>query len=388
MAQGKTILVLGGGIGGIVAASHLRKGLSREHRVVLIEREEQYVFAPSFLWLMVGLRTRDKIVRSFSRIKRQGVEWIRGEITRIDPVRREVEVGGQVFSGDYLVIALGAELAPEAIPGLAEAGHNLYTLEGAERLREARLGFHQGRLVILVSAVPFKCPAAPYEAAMLLEYDCRKRKLRGGIAIDVYTPEPGPMPVAGPEVSQQVRQMVEGHEIGYHPEHAVMRVEPDARRIYFANGSTTEYDLLVYVPPHRAPRVVKEAGLTGESGWIPVDRHTLETRFPNVYALGDVAGIMLPMGKPLPKAGVFAHGAAEVVAANLIHAITGKGGPQRFDGHGECFLETGDGKAGFGSGNFYAEPTPQVNLRQPSRALHWGKVAFEKFWLFEFSEKG
>lgn len=384
MAQGKTILILGGGIGGIVAASRLRKGLSREHRVVLIEREEQYVFAPSFLWLMVGLRARDKIVRSFASLKRQGVERIRGEITRIDPARREVEVNGKVLTGDYLVLALGAELAPETIPGLAEAGHNFYTLEGAESLREARLDLHMGRLVVLVSAVPFKCPAAPYEAAMLLEYDCRKRKLRDDISIDVYTPEPGPMGVAGPEVSRQVRQMVEEKGINFHPEHTVTRVEPVARRIHFANGATAEYDLLAYVPPHRAPRVVKEAGLTGESGWVPVESHTLETRFPGVYAVGDNTGIMLSMGKPLPKAGVFAHGEAEVVADNLIHAITGKGELRRFDGHGECFLEVGDGKAGFGSGNFYGDPTPQVKLRSPSRALHLGKVAFEKFWLFEF----
>ncbi len=384
MAQGKTILVLGGGIGGIVAASRLRKGLSREHRVVLIEREERYVFAPSFLWLMVGLRTRDKIVRSYSRPRQQGVELVRGEITRIDPVRREVEVNGQVLGGDYLVLALGAEFAPDAIPGLAEVGHNFYTLEGSEGLREARLGLREGRMAVLVSSVPFKCPAAPYEAAMLLEYDCRKRKLRDSISVDVYTPEPGPMPVTGPEVSRQVRQMVEDKGIGYHPEHVVTRVEPEARRIHFANGEMAEYDLLAYVPPHRAPRVVKEAGLTGESGWVPVDRHTLETRFPGVYALGDVTGIMLAMGKPLPKAGVFAHGEAEVVADNLIHAITGKGELRRFDGHGECFLETGDGKAGFGSGDFYAEPVPQVKLRQPNRTLHLGKVAFEKFWLFEF----
>lgn len=383
MAQGKTVLILGGGIGGIVAASRLRKGLPREHRVILIEREEQYVFAPSFLWLMVGLRRRDQILRPLAKLEQRGVERIKGEITRIEPTQREVEVNGQVFKGDFLVLALGAEYAPEVIPGLTEAGYNLYTLDGVERLREARLALHEGRMAVLVSAMPFKCPAAPYEAAMLLEYDCRKRKLRDDIAIDVYTPEPGPMPVAGPEVSRQVRQMVEDKGISYHPEHAVTRVEPDAKCIHFANGSTAAYDLLVYVPPHRAPRVVKEAGLTSESGWVPVDRHTLETRFPGVYALGDVTGIMLAMGKPLPKAGVFAHGEAEVVAVNLIHIITGKGEAQRFDGHGECFVEAGDGKAGFGSGNFYAEPTPQVKLRSPSRALHIGKVAFEKFWLFE-----
>jgi sulfide:quinone oxidoreductase len=384
MKQGKTILILGGGIGGIVVASNLRKGLSREHRVVLIEREERYAFAPSFLWLMIGLRTRDRICRSFAQFERQGVEYIRGEVTRIDPVRREIEVNGQVLTGDYLVLALGAELAPEVIPGLSEGGHNLYTLEGAERLRDARLEFRQGRMVILVSAVPFKCPAAPYEAAMLLEYDYRKRKLRGDIVIDMYTPEPGPMPVTGQEISQQVRQMVEDKGINYHPGHAVTHVDANARSIHFANGTTAKYDFLAFVPPHRAPKVAREAGLIGESGWITVNHHTLETHFPGVYALGDITGIMLPAGKPLPKAGVFAHREAEVVASNLIHAITGKGEPKHFDGHGECFLEVGDGKAGFGSGNFYAEPIPQVNLRLPNRALHLGKVAFEKFLLLEF----
>lgn len=384
MKPGKTVVILGGGIGGIVTASRMRKGLPREHRVVLIEREERYAFAPSFLWLMTGLRKREQITRSFAPLERQGIERVAGEIMRIDPAKREVEVNGQTITGDYLVLALGAEFAPDAIPGLAGAGCNFYTPEGAEQLREARLALHKGCLAILVGATPFKCPAAPYEAAMLLEYDLRKRKLRDSVAIDVYTPEPGPMPVAGPEVSRQVREMVESKQIGYHPGHSVTLVDSAARRMHFANGSTADYDLLAYVPPHQAPRVVKEAGLTGESGWVPVDRHTLETSFPGVYALGDVTGIMLSIGKPLPKAGVFAHGEAEIVADNLIHAITGKGEPRRFDGHGECFLETGDGKAGFGSGDFFAEPAPQVALRSPSRALHLGKVAFEKFWLFGF----
>ena len=192
------------------------------------------------------------------------------------------------------------------------------------------------------------------------------------------------MPVAGPEVSRQVRQMVEAKGIGYYPEHTVTQVDSTARRILFANGASAEFDLLAYVPPHRAPQVVAECGLTGESGWVPVHRQTLETRFPGVYAIGDVTGIMLSMGKPLPKAGVFAHGEAEVVAHNLVHAITGKGKPVQFDGHGECFIESGDGKAGFGSGNFFAEPMPEIKLRQPSRTLHIGKVAFEKYWLFEW----
>lgn len=384
MSSSKTILILGGGIGGIVAATRLRKKLPSEHRVVLIEREANYVFSPSFLWLMTGLRTAKKISRPLSKLKKRGIELIQGNIERLDPLSRTVQVDGRELTGDYLVIALGAELAPQTIPGLAEAGHNLYTLEGAESLRDARLSVRQGRIVVLVSAMPFKCPAAPYEAAMLLEYDCRKRKIRDAVQVDVYSPEPGPMPVAGPEVSKQVREMVESKGVNYYPEHPVTHVDPTARRLAFANGATADFDLLVYVPPHRAPQVVGDAGLTGESGWVPVDRVTMATKFEGVYALGDITGIMLVTGKPLPKAGVFAEREAEVVANNLVHAMTGKGTPSRFEGEGECFIETGDGKAGFGKGNFYAEPAPQIRLRMPSRTLHLGKVAFEKYWLFEW----
>jgi sulfide:quinone oxidoreductase len=384
MRAQKTVLVLGGGIGGIVAATRLRKKLPREHRVVLVERETNYVFSPSFLWLMTGLRTPKKISRPLSKLKKRGIELVHGNIEQIDPQTRTVRVAGTELTGDYLVLALGAELAPETVPGLAEAGNNLYTLAGAEALRDARLAVREGRIVVLVSAMPFQCPAAPYEAAMLLEYDCRKRNIRDAVTIDVYSPEPGPMPVAGPEVSKQVRQMVESKDIGYHPEHQVTQVDAAAKGISFANGATTDFDLLIYVPPHRAPQVVRDAGLTGESGWVAVDRGTMETRFPQVYALGDVTGIMLSMGKPLPKAGVFAEREAEVVANNLVHAITGKGVARQFDGEGECFIETGDGKAGFGKGNFYSEPVPQIKLRMPSRTLHMGKIAFEKYFLFEW----
>lgn len=383
-SQSKTILVLGGGIGGVVVATRLRKQLPRQHRVVLIERQQECVFAPSFLWLMTGQRTRKNISRTLQKLQRLGVELVYGEVDQINPEQRMVMVNNQEYSGDYLVIALGAELAPEMIPGLADAGHNLYSLAGVEELRDTRHAVTAGRIVVLISGMPFKCPAAPYEATMLLESDCRKRGIRDRVTIDLYSPEPGPMGVAGPIVSQQVRQMVESKGINYHPEHAVVRVDADAKRIEFAGGVTAGYDLLVYIPPHRAPRVVSKAGLTGESGWVPVDRETLLTKFPDVYAIGDVTGIMLSMGKPLPKAGVFAHGEAEVVADNLIYSITGKGSSRSYAGHGECFIEIGDGKAGFGSGNFFAEPAPQIKLRRPGFLLHLGKVAFEKYWLFKW----
>jgi len=382
--MGKTILVLGGGIGGVVAASRLRRALPREHRVLLVEREADHLFQPSLLWLMLGWRTPDQIRRPIARLARRGIEVVRGNVERIDPARRAVTVAGKEWAADYLVIALGAELAPETVPGLAAAGHNLYSLAGAQALSAARATFQRGRIVLLVSAMPFKCPAAPYEAAMLLADDCHRRGVRAAVSIDVYTPEPGPMPVAGPEVSKQVRQMVESKGIVYHPEHSVTQVDAAKKRISFANGTSAEYDLLVYVPPHRAPPVVKEAGLLGPSGWVTVDRATLATSFAGVFAIGDVTGIPLKIGKPLPKAGVFAHGQAEVVARNIAAEINAAPADARFLGHGECFLETGAGRAGMGSGNFYAEPTPQIALKPPGRLLHLGKLLYEKYWLYRW----
>jgi sulfide:quinone oxidoreductase len=216
---------------------------------------------------------------------------------------------------------------------------------------------------------------------MLLEAECRKRGIRDRVQVDLFAAEPGPMGVAGPHVSAAVRQMVEEHGVGYYPEQQVTEVDPVARSIAFSSGAHADYDLLAYVPPHKVPRVVVEAGLAEENGWVAVDRYTLETRFPGVFAIGDVTAIPLALGKPLPKAGVFAHGQAEVIAHNIVRDVTGKGQPATFDGHGSCFIETGDGKAGFGSGDFYAEPTPDIQLRQPSRARHLGKVLFEKRWL-------
>lgn len=381
---GKTTLILGGGIGGVVTARRLRKRLPRAHRVILVERESRHVFQPSLLWLMAGSRTESQISRPIAHLEKSGIELLRGEIERISPKTRSIHVAGQELTGDYLVVALGAELAPETIPGLREAGHNFYTVEGAQTLDRARRDLRQGHLVVLVSGVPFKCPAAPYEAAMLLEADLRRRDARGNVTVDLYTPEPGPMPTAGPEVSARIRQMVESKGIRFHPEHAVVRVDPASRLIHFKNGATALFDLLAYVPPHRAPAVVRESGLTGDSGWVPVDKSTLETRFPGVYAIGDVTGITLVNGRPLPKAGVFAHGEAEVVAHNIARAITARGEPRAFDGRGACFVETGDGRAGFGGGEFFAEPAPQVKLRPPGRTLHLGKVLYEKYWLYRW----
>jgi sulfide:quinone oxidoreductase len=378
----RTALVLGAGLGGMVAAQTLRRLLPRADRVVLVEREERHVFPPSLLWLMVGERSAEAISRPVEHAARAGIELVRGEVTALDPASKTVRVGNQTLRGDAVVIALGAEYAPQAIPGLAEAGLCLYTLAGATAIREGLEGFASGRLAVLTAAPAYKCPAAPYEAALLVDDFLRKRGLRDKVTMDFYAAEPGPMMVAGPAVSAGVRGMVETRGIGYHPEHQVKLLDTGARRIDFANGASAEFDLLLYVPPHRAPAAVRDAGLTNESGWVPVDRHTLATKYPGVYAIGDITVIPLKMGRPLPKAGVFAHGQAEVVAHNIAREWTGKGEPRRFEGEGMCFVEAGGGRAGMGRGNFYAEPLPDVRLHQPGLLWHGAKVLYEKYWLF------
>lgn len=381
MDELRTVLVLGGGVGGVVAARELRRRLPRKHRIVLVDREREHLFAPSLIWLMVGTRKADSIKRPLARLARKGIEVVHGEVETIDAAARIVTVGGRRIAADYIIVSLGAELAPETVPGLVGAGHNFYTLSGAEAFRDALRSLNAGRIVVLTAAPAYKCPAAPYEVAMLVDDFCRKAGTRAAVSVEVYAAEPGPMGVAGPALSSAVKQMLGAKGISYHPEHQVKSVDPAARRLDFANGASATFDLLAYVPPHRAPRVVRDSGLAGDSGWVSVDRNTLETRFPGVYAIGDVVSIPLQLGKPLPKAGVFAHLEAEVVARNIAAAILGQAGGHRFEGHGECFVETGGGRAAFGAGNFYAEPVPTVMLRPPSRWLHLGKVLFEAGWL-------
>lgn len=381
--SGRTVLVLGGGVGGVVAARRLRKRLSDADRVVLVDREPNHLFQSSLLWLLVGQRRPDQIQRPLGKLERKGIELVTGSVTELDADSRRVKIDGAELRGDAMIVSLGAELAPETIPGLIEAGHNLYDLAGTISFRDALQRFEGGRVAVVTAAPGYKCPAAPYEAAMLVQDQLRRRG-PGDARVDMYAAEPGPMGTAGPEVSAAVRQMVESQGIGYHPEHQVERADPSAQTLSFSNGSSADYDLLLYVPPHRAPTVVRDAELTGPSGWVSADPETLRTEAAGVFAIGDIAGIPIPSGKSLPKSGVFAHHQAEVVAENLAAEWAGRAPDRVFDGAGACFIEAGSGKAGYGAGHFYADPAPVMKLRSPSRLWHLGKVAFEKYWFWKW----
>ncbi len=382
MGDGKSIVILGGGVGGIVTANELRRRLGDRHRVVLIERQAQYTYTPSLLWVMVGERRPDQILKDLRRMAAPGVEVIQAEVQEIDATGQQVVTSAGAQAYDYLVVALGADLEPNAMAGYREAAHNFYTLDGALALGTALGELNGGRIAVGISSLPYKCPAAPYEAALLIDDTMRRRGIRSQFELDVYTPEPQPMPTAGPVVGDAIRSMLEAQGIRYHPTVQIASIDSAQRELVFKDGGTAGFDLLAAVPPHIPPKAVKESLLANETGWIPVDRRSLATRYGNVYAIGDVAAVTLPNGKLLPKAGVFAHAEGLAVASEVAAQVQGDGARQ-FDGVGFCWVSMARGRAGFASGAFYAEPDPKMDLRRPGRLWHLGKVLFEKYWMGE-----
>jgi sulfide:quinone oxidoreductase len=329
---------------------------------------------------MVGLRKTSQVLRPFSNLRQKGIALVKGSIEQIDPLRKTVRVNGTDYQGDYIVISLGVDYSTDHL--LDQRGFSFYSLGGAERFYEKLKDFKGGKIAVLISSLPFKCPAAPYEAGMLIQDFIRRKGLADKTEVSIYTPEPYPMPVAGKEIAGQVRNMLESKGVKYYPDHQISEVS--GKELKFTNGTSVRYDLLAYTPRHQPPEVVKAASLVGKSGWVEVNRHTLETTFPDVYAIGDVTTIPLEMGKPLPKAGVFAHYQAETVAQNILLKIAGEDPDKKFDGHGQCFLEIGSGEAGYATGNFYQSPLPAVKMKKHSVFWHWAKVWLEKYWFYKF----
>ena len=372
--RSQTVLVLGGGIGGVVTANRLRKLLDRRHRVVLVSRDDEFSFAASYLWVMTGDRRPDQVTRPLRRLQRRGIEVVIGEVEQIDPATRTVIVAGRNLTADYLVVSLGADWATDRIPGLADHGHTFATLPGAQLLARELASIESGRITVVTAAPLYKCPAAPYEAALLIDAGLRKRKVRDRVEVAIRSAEPTPMPVAGANVSTSVERILLERDIDYQPSRQITATEPGL--IHFGENSEGT-DLLVYMPPITAPTVIANSALAAADGWIHADPHTLATDFDGVFSIGDNTHIVLKMGKPLPRAGVFAHAQARTVADRISAAISGEPEQAQFDGHGGCFIETGAGRAAYGSGNFYADPAPTVEIHLPARRWHWGKAAFE-----------
>ena len=378
----KTIAILGGGIGGVTAALTLRRRLSPDNRVIVIDQSKELRFCPSYTWLIMGWRRPEEIVKDLAALKKKGIEFMNAPVEAIDPIEKKIAVGGSELAYDHMIVSLGAQLAPAMLPGFTEGALNLYELSGVEAVRDALRDFTGGKIVILVSGMPYKCPGAPPETALLIDSLFRRRGIRDRVEIAIYTPEPQPMPVAGPDVGTALKGLLESRDISFNAGLKPQSIDAARKTIVFENGENTVYDLLIGIPPHTAPGVIKNSPLAGEIGWVPVDAATLETKFESCYAIGDVAAIKLKTeGLMLPKAGVFAEEEAKIVANNIAVAVAGEGKLLSFNGRGGCFIDSGFGKAAYGSGDFYADPRPDITAKMPARRWHWAKLWVERQWL-------
>src|SRR2546427_2542420 len=363
-------------MGGFTVSNLVSKQVGNSAIVTVVEPRALLPFPPAFQWLVFGWRQAEKIQRDPTGLsKRKNVRLVRDKVEKIDLKGRNVKTQSQTISYDKLVISLGAEFAFDQVPGLEAYSHNVCSIEGALKLREAIGNFNGGTIAIGISRLPIKCPPAPYELALLLEEHFRRAKKR--VEIYFFTPELHPVPAAGNVIGKQVERLLNHRGIKYLSKTKLARVDRD--KVVFENGSELKYDILVTTPPHRASRVVRDAGLTDESGWIPVNPHNLATRHENVFAIGDITSIETPHGHApyLPKAGVFAQGQAEVVANNLAVSITKKGEMKKWGGEGSYYLQVAKSESAFLKGAFLANP-PRLEFHPPRRKWFLERLRLEK----------
>jgi len=370
---GKQVLILGGGFGGLSAAHTLRKGLGLEHRITIVDKQPTFQMGLTKLWILNNTKHTGEITGNRTALVKYGMNFLEGEVSAIDIANREVRVGKQQLKYDYLIVALGADYSPTSTPGFAKYAKNLYNESGCAEIRDILNSFQSGTITILVCGLPFKCPPAPYEASMIIDDVLRKKGVRDKVKIQIVTPEPHPLTILGPDAGKAVVTLLEERGIEYHPAQKVI----DIRRNSVATESKeVPHDLVLAIPTHVAPSILKESGLLDPTGWIRVDPETLVTGAPNVFAIGDCAGPKTPMGPMLPRAGVLAEEQGRVVASNIVQEILGEGKLERFGGEGVCFMEVGDGKAAPLHAGFYAQPAPKWEFTSPSAEGYQAKHRF------------
>jgi sulfide:quinone oxidoreductase len=354
------IVVLGAGFGGLELATILSDELGDDAGVTLIDAADAFVFGYSKLDVMFGHAEPADVRLPYTAFAKPGVRLLRERVVAIDPDARRVTTDAGVHDADVLVVALGADYDLDATPGLADA-NEFYSLAGAERMREVLPGFERGCALVGVCGAPFKCPPAPSEAALLLHDGLTRRGVRGDCELTLAMPFGTPVPPS-PDTSSALLEAFEERGIAFVPGARVRELDAARGVCVLESGDELPYDLFLGVPRHRAPDVVLESGMAVD-GYVPVDSRTLETRFPGVYAVGDVATV------GVPKAGVFAEGAARVVAAELLARLRGGERPPGFDGRGSCYVEFGAGRVGRVDVDFLSGPKPTGTFQEPSSAL-------------------
>ena len=371
------VLILGAGFGGLELATTLSEAFGADIDVLLIDENDAFVFGYSKLDVMFGRTTLDAVRLPYRDLAKPGVRFLQETITSIDPEARRVSTTTGTHEADVLVVALGADYDLDATPGLAEAGNEFYSVAGAQRLAGLLPSFTEGRAIVGVCGAPFKCPPAPSEAALLLHDDLSARGVRADCEITFVIPFGTPVPPS-PETSQALVEAFAERDIRFVPGHRVASLDGERSVAVLDDGGELPFDLFLGVPKHRAPDVVIASGMT-EDGYIPVSSQTLETRYPGVYAVGDVATV------GVPKAGVFAEGAARVVARALIAGRQRGDEPGAYDGRGSCYIEFGGGGVGRVDVDFLGGPRPTGTFNAPSAALvaekkHFGSSRRERWF--------
>jgi sulfide:quinone oxidoreductase len=362
------VVILGAGFGGLELATRLSDSLAGDVRVTLLDRNDSFSFGFSKLDILFGRKAKADVLLPYRNISKQGVEFRQERVTSIEPEKRRVTTDESSYDADVLAVALGADYDIAATPGFEEGGFEYYSVAGAERLRDALPDFDSGTILIGILGHPFKCPPAPFEGALLLHDHFTKRGVRPAVEIRVIGPMAAPVPITK-ELSQSILGALEERGIEYVPNQLVTELDTSGGNARLASGGSVPYDLFVGIPVHCVPDVVERSGLAVD-GWVPVDHGNLTTRFPGVYAFGDVAGA------PVAKAGVFAESAAAVVAEDIAARLRGGEPRQRYEGAGSCYIEFGGGMVGKVEANFLGGAAPTAQLLGPSRELAAEKDAF------------
>ena len=366
----KHVVIVGAGFAGLELAARLSESLADQVRVTLIDRNDSFYFGFSKLDVLLGRRLPAEVSLPYCEIANAAVEFRQETVLSIDPLRRVVITDEDHYEADFLAVALGAEYDFAATPGFEEGGFEYYTLAGAERLRGALREFEAGTVLISVLGHPYKCPPAPFEGAFLVHDLLVKRGVRHAVDVRMTFPMAAPVPVTK-EVSQMFVTALDERGIEYAPKESVVKLDGRRRNAHLASGESLPYDLFIGIPVHRAAEVVRRSGLAVD-GWVPVDQTNLSTRFPGVYALGDVT----KGARTVAKAGIFAESAARVVAADIAARLKASDPPPPYEGDGNCYVEFGDGMVGKVEVNFLGGPAPVGRIVLPSRDLAAEKEAF------------
>jgi sulfide:quinone oxidoreductase len=388
----KKILILGGGFGGLCISNILRQNLDATHEIIVIDKKDYFIMGLTNLWILDGRRTLEDSRIPLSNLESKGIKYIHDIVTMIDVKSKIIKTLNHrvPINYDFLVIALGAELTTDVIPGFNKYyGFNLYDEEDIPCLRKKILSLEKGRIAIAIMGIPYKCPPAPFESAFIIDKLLRNNVgRREKIEIDIYFPSNVPLPVAGEQPNSNLISLLKGQDINMFPNFSLEKV--DSNYLQFNNKQKKEYTILVGIPLHFLPSVLSTSGLVEKEGnWISVDKFTLKTKFSDVFAIGDVTEIKINDVVSVPKAGIFAEGQARSVASQIINKIYTSTEKRdsiiKFDGTGFCFMDTGNGKAGFIDTNFYNNGGPITILKEPSIQYYEQKISFEsqrmKEWL-------